>query len=75
LLVTAAIRRQYNAGQRQLCVTAGGNPDPIPPNTSPAAALLGIAMLVFREGLECILVLTAITASILAAKAYCSKAQ
>ena len=44
-------------------ITSGGNPDPTAPNTSPTAALLGIAVLVFREGLECILVLTAITAS------------
>ena len=44
-------------------ITAGGNPDPTAPNTSPAAALLNISVLVFREGLECILVLTAITAS------------
>ena len=44
-------------------IAAGGNPDPTAPNTSPTAALLGIAVLVFREGLECILVLTAITAS------------
>ena len=44
-------------------LTAGGNPNPTAPNTSPTAALLNIAVLVFREGLECILVLTAITAS------------
>ena len=44
-------------------VTSGGNPDPTAPNTSPTAALLNIAVLVFREGLECILVLSAITAS------------
>ena len=44
-------------------ITAGGNPDPTAPNTSPMAALLNIAVLVFREGLECILVLSAITAS------------
>ncbi len=44
-------------------ITAGGNPDPTAPNTSPTAALLNIAVLVFREGLECILVLSAITAS------------
>lgn len=43
--------------------TSGGNPDPTAPNTSPTAALLNIAVLVFREGLECILVLSAITAS------------
>lgn len=44
-------------------IVAGGNPDPTAPTTSPTAAILGIAVLVFREGLECILVLTAITAS------------
>jgi len=44
-------------------LTAGGNPDPLAPNTSPTAALLNIGVLVFREGLECILVLSAITAS------------
>jgi high-affinity iron transporter len=44
-------------------ITSGGNPDPTAPNTSPTAALLNIAVLVFREGLECILVLSAITAS------------
>ena len=44
-------------------IAAGGNPDPTAPNTSPTAAILGVAVLVFREGLECILVLTAITAS------------
>jgi len=44
-------------------ITSGGNPDPTTANTSPAAAILDIGVLVFREGLECILVLTAITAS------------
>jgi high-affinity iron transporter len=44
-------------------VTSGGNPDPTAPNTSPTAAVLNIAVLCFREGLECILVLSAITAS------------
>lgn len=44
-------------------ITSGGNPDPTTPNTSPTAARLNIAVLVFREGLECILVLSAITAS------------
>jgi high-affinity iron transporter len=46
-------------------VTAGGNPNPTAPQTSPAAATLDIAVLVFREGLECILVLTALTASMI----------
>ncbi|HZI32276.1 MAG TPA: FTR1 family protein, partial [Candidatus Binatia bacterium] len=46
-------------------ITSSGNPNPTAPNTSPTAALLNIAVLVFREGLECILVLTAITASMI----------
>ncbi len=44
-------------------VTAHGAPDPALPSTSPAMAFLDIGVLVFREGLECILVLAAITAS------------
>jgi len=44
-------------------VTAHGAPDPTQPNTTPTVAFLDIGVLVFREGLECILVLTAITAS------------
>ena len=44
-------------------VTAHGVPDPMQPNTSPAVASVDIGILVFREGLECILVLAAITAS------------
>jgi high-affinity iron transporter len=43
-------------------VVAAGNPDPLAPNTRGSAAVLDIAVLVFREGLECILVLAAITA-------------
>ena len=44
-------------------VTAHGAPDPTQPNTSPTVDFLDIGVLVFREGLECILVLAAITAS------------
>jgi high-affinity iron transporter len=43
--------------------SAHGAPDPTQPNTSPTVAFLDIGVLVFREGLECILVLAAITAS------------
>ncbi|HEY1719266.1 MAG TPA: FTR1 family protein [Verrucomicrobiae bacterium] len=43
-------------------LTAGGNPNPTP-NMSPASAALDIGVLVFREGLESILVLAAIIAS------------
>ena len=44
-------------------VTAQGVPDPTKEHTTFASAFLDIAVLVFREGLECILVLAAITAS------------
>jgi high-affinity iron transporter len=44
-------------------LTAKGAPDPTQPHTSKTVAILDIAVLVFREGLECILVLSAITAS------------
>ncbi len=47
---------------------AHGAPDPMRPNTSPTVAFLDIGILVFREGLECILVLAAITASMTGAK-------
>src|SRR5256712_2082943 len=48
-------------------VSAQGAPDPTRPNTSPTVALLDIGVLVFREGLECILVLAAITAGMVGA--------
>ena len=44
-------------------ITAHGAPDPTRPYTSATVAFLDIGILVFREGLECILVLAAITAS------------
>lgn len=44
-------------------ITAAGVPDPTDGTKSKWAVILDIAVLVFREGLECILVLTAITAS------------
>jgi high-affinity iron transporter len=49
-------------------VAAQGAPDPMRPNTSPTVAFLDIGILVFREGLECILVLAAITASMTGTK-------
>ncbi len=49
-------------------VNAQGAPDPLRPNTNPTVAFLDIGVLVFREGLECILVLAAITASMTGAK-------
>src|SRR6478672_500073 len=49
-------------------VTAHGAPDPLRPNTSPTVAFLDIGVLVFREGLECILVLAAVTASMTGTK-------
>ena len=47
---------------------AAGAPDPTRPNTNPAVAVLDIGVLVFREGLECILVLAAITAAMVGSK-------
>src|ERR1700758_3203551 len=49
-------------------VFAQGAPDPTQPNTSKTVAALDIGVLVFREGLECILVLAAITASMTGSK-------
>jgi high-affinity iron transporter len=44
-------------------IAAAGNPNPLAYRPGSLAGILDIAVLVFREGLECILVLTAITAS------------
>jgi len=49
-------------------IFAQGAPDPTGPDTSKTVAALDIGVLVFREGLECILVLAAITASMTGAK-------
>ena len=49
-------------------VATHGTPDPMRPNTSPTVAFLDIGILVFREGLECILVLAAVTASMTGVK-------
>jgi high-affinity iron transporter len=49
-------------------LTEHGAPDPLRANTSPTVAFLDIGVLVFREGLECILVLAAITASMIGAR-------
>ena len=45
-------------------VTSSGNPDPTLPNTTHLSAILDTSVLVFREGLESILVLAAITAGL-----------
>lgn len=50
-------------------IAAGGAPDPTAPQTPLGNAVLGIGVLVFREGLECILVLAAITASMVGSSA------
>src|SRR5580704_2925066 len=49
-------------------VTAHGAPDPTQSHTGATVAILDIGVLVFREGLECILVLAAITASMTGAQ-------
>jgi high-affinity iron transporter len=45
-------------------VTSSGNPDPTVAHTSQLSAIMDTAVLVFREGLESILVLAAITAGL-----------
>ncbi len=47
--------------------TSGGDPDPTRAGVSGTAAIFDIGVLVFRKGLECILVLAAITASMVGA--------
>ncbi len=54
-------------------LTTGGSPDPTRANTSPTVAILDIGVLVFREGLECILVLAAITASMTGPRRACRR--
>lgn len=46
-------------------ITAAGSPDPTASHIDRNAAILDTGILVFREGLECILVLAAITASMM----------
>lgn len=46
-------------------VTAKGNPNPTVHGISPTAGIIYTAVLVFREGLECILVLTAVIAGLI----------
>ena len=48
-------------------ITASGNPNPAIPHISQGAAIIDTGVLVLREGLECILVLSAITASMMGA--------
>lgn len=50
-------------------VAAGGTPDPTAAGLSPAAMILSTGVLVFREGLEAILVLAAVTAGVTRGKA------
>lgn len=46
-------------------VTAGGNPNPTVHGISPTAGIIYTAVLVYREGLECILVLSAVLAGLI----------
>jgi high-affinity iron transporter len=54
-------------------IAAGGAPDPTAAHTSSTVAALDIAVLVFREGLECILVIAAITASMTGPRRACRR--
>ncbi|KEQ22146.1 iron permease [Paenibacillus tyrfis] len=49
-------------------ITANGAPDPSAANITPTTAMLNTSILVFREGLEAILVLSAITAGLIRSK-------
>ncbi len=46
-------------------ITASGSPDPTLPHTDTRAAVINTGILVFREGLECILVISAVVASMM----------
>lgn len=46
-------------------ITVAGNPDPTARGISPIAGILDTAVLVYREGLECILVLSAVVAGLI----------
>jgi high-affinity iron transporter len=50
-------------------ISAAGAPDPTQPQTSHWVAILDIGVLVFREGLECVLVLAALTAGMTGSRA------
>jgi high-affinity iron transporter len=50
-------------------VLSQGDPDPLKSGIGVTAATLNVAVLVFREGLECILVLSAITANMMGSTA------
>ena len=54
-------------------LTTGGAPDPTRAGATRSVAILDIGILVFREGLECILVLAAITASMTGARSACRR--
>src|SRR3954468_3004937 len=51
----------------QIVTARGGTPDPTEARLSHGAVIVDSAILVFREGLECILVLAAVTASLIGA--------
>ena len=49
-------------------MTSGGNPDPTVAQQGSTAVVLNVGVLVFREGLECVLVLSAIIAGMTASR-------
>ena len=63
-LAGAAIDDRGHAVLVWQAVTAGGNPDPTAEGISRGAIVLNTGIIVFREGLEAILILTALTASL-----------
>lgn len=80
---TALQRSGYGRGTAQIAIAIAftalvillwrstlslGNPDPLAPNAGKSAAIFDIAVLVLREGLECILVLATIIAGLSAVR-------
>jgi high-affinity Fe2+/Pb2+ permease len=55
-------------------VVSAGVPDPFATNLNPSAVVINTSLIVFREGLEAILVLAAITASFVGAQAHLRRA-
>src|SRR4051794_41849198 len=65
--LTALVLAVAGVTAGQIVTARGGPPDPTDARLSHGAVIVDSAVLVFREGLECILVLAAVTASFLGA--------
>jgi len=63
IAIAAVVTTAVSIGVRQSHASIG-NPSPLGPETSRVAGIFDISVLVLREGLECVLVLAAITAGL-----------